>query len=85
MIADDKLINEESIKAGEGNDGTDVKSLLNPESRRRRRRDAPLNTPVNENPENEETPQFPDAQSVSQSSVELLIVSPISDMVYSNF
>jgi len=47
LIAGHKLTNEETVKAGEGNDGTDVKSLLNPETlRHRRRRDAPADPAV---------------------------------------
>ena len=37
----EKSTKEDTIDAGEGNDSTNLKSLLNPESRDRRRRDAP--------------------------------------------
>ena len=53
--------------SGEGNDGTDVTSLLNPETlKTRRRRDAPVDSAAKEKTvDNEKAPQFPDAQGVS--------------------
>ena len=64
VIVDHKPIEEATITAGEGNDGADVKSLLNPESRllNRRRRDTPVDTA---NKDKEDNQQFPDAQGVS--------------------
>ena len=71
-MANHKSIKEASITAGEGNDGADLKSLLNPESRlshsytqNRRRREAPVDTVKTDAKKDEETQQFPDAQAVS--------------------
>ena len=67
VIAHHKSAEEETIKAGEGNDSADVKSLLNPESRllNRRRRDTPTDSAVKENTKSGETPVFTDAHGVS--------------------
>ena len=72
MIVNHKPIEEETITAGEGNDGADVKSLLNPESRllNRRRRDTPVDTA---NKDKEDNQQFPDAQGVSKTKLQKLL------------
>ena len=47
-----------------------MKSLLNPETlKTRRRRDAPVDPAAKETVDNEKTPQFPDAQGVSSVDV----------------
>ena len=68
VIVGDIASNDKSIESGDGNDGTDVKSLLNGERRRRRRRDAPAVTKAEEKEIDEEEPQYPDAQGVSSST-----------------
>ena len=68
VIVGDIASNDKSIESGDGNDGTDVKSLLNGERRRRRRRDAPAVTKSEEKEIDEEEPQYPDAQGVSSST-----------------
>ena len=65
MIADQKSTKEDSIDAGEGNDSANVKLLLNPESRDRRRRDAPTDNVEKKAADSENEPQYPDAQGVS--------------------
>ena len=65
VIVGDIASSDKSIESGDGNDGTDVKSLLNEERRRRRRRDAPTVTKSEEKEIDEEEPQYPDAQGVS--------------------
>ena len=68
VIVGDIDSSDKSIESGDGNDGTDVKSLLNGERRRRRRRDAPAVTKSEEKEIDEEEPQYPDAQGVSSST-----------------
>ena len=68
VIVGDIASSDKSIESGDGNDGTDVKSLLNGERRRRRRRDAPALTKSEEKEIDEEEPQYPDAQGVSSST-----------------
>ena len=68
VIVADVASSDKSIESGDGNDGTDVKSLLNGERRRRRRRDAPAVTKAEEKEIDEEEPQYPDAQGVSSST-----------------
>ena len=68
VIVGDVASSDKSIESGDGNDGTDVKSLLNGERRRRRRRDAPAVTKAEEKDIDEEEPQYPDAQGVSSST-----------------
>ena len=72
VIVGDIASSDKSIESGDGNDGTDVKSLLNGERRRRRRRDAPAVSKVDEKEIDEEEPQYPDAQGVSSYSYQLL-------------
>ena len=48
VIVGDIASSDQSIESGDGNDGADVKSLLNGERRRRRRRDAPAVTRAEE-------------------------------------
>ena len=64
VIADEESNNEDTIDAGEGNDSANIKSLLKPENRDRRRRDAPTETTASE-----DEPQFPDAQGVSNKKI----------------
>ena len=68
VIVGDIASSDKSIESGDGNDGTDVKSLLNGEHRRRRRRDAPAVTKEEEKEMDEEEPQYPDAQGVRSST-----------------
>ena len=68
VIVGDIASSDQSIESGDGNDGADVKSLLNGERRRRRRRDAPAVTKAEEKEIDEEEPQYPDAQGVSSST-----------------
>ena len=68
VIVGDIASSDQSIESGDGNDGADVKSLLNGERRRRRRRDAPAVTKAEEKEIIEEEPQYPDAQGVSSST-----------------
>ena len=68
VIVADVASSDKSIESGDGNDGTDVKSLLNGKRRRRRRRDAPAVTKSEEKEIDEEEPQYPDAQGVSSST-----------------
>ena len=68
VIVGDIASSDKSIESGDGNDGTDVKSLLNGERRRRRRRDTPAVTKAEEKEIDEEEPQYPDAQGVSAST-----------------
>ena len=73
MIADQKSTKEDSIDAGEGNDSANVKLLLNPESRDRRRRDAPTDNVEKKAADSEDEPQYPDAQGVSNRNVTRLL------------
>lgn len=70
VINDEKSPKEDTINAGDGNDSTNLKSLLNPESRDRRRRDAPT-----EKADSEDEPQFPDAQGVSNKKISNFLAS----------
>ena len=65
VIVGDIASSDKSIESGDGNDGTDVKSLLNGERRGRRRRNAPTVNKAEEKEIDEEEPQYPDAQGVS--------------------
>ena len=68
MIIEDKSGHVESVATGNGNDGTDVKKLLNPLSNHRRRRDTPVGSSdktTQEQIEVEDETPFPDAQGVS--------------------
>ena len=69
VIANQKSAKEDTIDAGEGNDGTKLENLFNPESRDRKRRDAPVDTDEKEETDSEETLQFPDAQGVSTQNI----------------
>ena len=78
MIADQKSTKEDSIDAGEGNDSANVKLLLNPESRDRRRRDAPTDNGENKATDSEDEPQYPDAQGVSNRNLSRLLFPLLS-------
>ena len=73
MIADQKSTKEDSIDAGEGNDSANVKLLLNPESRDRRRRDAPTDKVEATTDDSDDEPQYPDAQGVSDKHFQVFV------------